>query len=832
MNKHTIEEKISNWHASKKSYGNIVLQGHSEDIISLKDKIPFVCVSCNTGKTGLWKMQLNNVLNGVGCPVCKSIDEVKLLFSKSILHENNTLKIINIQIEKPNVPSIGYIIVDSGGKNSRKFNRNELRGYIKSYEFQSESRSKLEGLIKNTKMDFIKEFPSGDISYYGNKIEGLTTPGYYFKISAKRTMGEHIDRIASLKRVNQLIVQEKKDKMRAKSLIEEGKKNGATNIIFKSMGKKRNVVYLNRFGEERTDSIYRIMTTNWGQGGHKAENLCRAIFRVIFPNHNWAFNIRPDFLNYITSNNLELDGYCEELSIAFEHNGRQHYEPISDNEESIKNFEDIKKRDLFKRKICAERNIKLITVDTQELTVESYSKNIIKLLRNKKINHLGDYNLTKTDIDKIESLWNGYNKNPYIDVQNSVVYSLGEHKLLSPDKDRINRESIVKYRCSHCNKENNIIAKSLTDNKVRKFCNSCKSKGLRSSNNNSKREMVKKISKYIASHIKELENGIFYLVCSRNSEHNEMISNLDEKKLERFFNGESYRCIQCELKRNNLENTSENRASIMTMRQNEDVFINEIAKAGLIKKGNIELRKAVNNKKYEIYCQVSCSKCLKEHVFDLNMRELKRLLKNTYLNDKVVPTRCLVCAYPGSRPNSLQTTVFHRLDFLKKYHPSVVYVDDFDSSGKRMERYNCGERFELFENPHPDFFIRAHTIGSKEKASKFRTPCYVCAVMRDDIPHTTKSIEMIEGRMYIISELLSKKFSALPLLKPSISFANQRDREKQISTTETKLIFHCGNLNHSEEESTIDRYFNKKRGYCKECLKLANIKTIHAEFDI
>lgn len=150
-----------------------------------------------------------------------------------------------------------------------------------------------------------------------------------------------------------------------------------------------------------------------------------------------------------------------------------------------------------------------------------------------------------------------------------------------------------------------------------------------------------------------------------------------------------------------------------------------------------------------------------------------------------------------------------------------------------MERYNCGERFELFETAHPDFFIRAHTIGSKEKASKFRTPCYVCAVMRDDIPHTTKSIDMIEGRMYIISELLSKKFSDLPLLRPSISFSNQKDREKEISTTKTKLIFHCGNSSHSEEESTIDRYFNKKkRGYCKECLKLANIKTIHEEYGI
>ena len=36
---------------------------------------------------------------------------------------------------------------------------------------------------------------------------------------------------------------------------------------------------------------------------------------------------RPDFLQSPkTGSNLELDGYNEELGIAFEYNGRQHYE--------------------------------------------------------------------------------------------------------------------------------------------------------------------------------------------------------------------------------------------------------------------------------------------------------------------------------------------------------------------------------------------------------------------------------------------------------------------------------------------------------------------------
>lgn len=835
MNKYTIEEKINNWHMLKKPYGNIILHAHCKNNINLKNKIPFVCVSCDTGETGLWKMQLDNVLNGIGCPVCKSISEVQLLFKDSVIHEKNTLKTINMKTESPDVCSVRYIVINSEGRNSRELSRSELRNHIKSYEFQFKTQSQLDNLVTNTKIEFFKEFPDGEISYYGNRVEGTTTPGPYFSIkNYDRVIRRTEDKIITLRALKRLIDQEKEDKRKVEKLRECAKKNYASIIGFthrKNYSPK--VVYLNRFREKHTDSIYRVIKTNWGQGGHKAENLCKAIFRVIFSNYKWTFNYRPDFLNYHTNNNLELDGYCAELSIAFEHNGRQHYEPIGNTEKSINNFKLIRERDLFKRKVCADMCIKLITIDTQELTIESYSNHIVKLLSENEINHLNRDELNQDEIDRVKSIWNNYNENPYIDTQNSVIYSLGKHELISPEKERINRQSVITYRCSYCNKDNDTIAKSLTDNKVRSFCKHCKSEGLRSNSNNNKKVLIKALPKHIANHIKELEDGVFHLVCSKNSKHSKRVTNLDENCLERYFNGESYRCIQCKLERSNLEDTSENRASIMTMYQHEDSIINKIAKAGLTKIGSLQVRRAVNDEKYEIYCKVSCPKCIKKHVFDLSMRELKRLLENTYLNDKVVPTRCFVCAYPGPRPASLQTTVFHRLDFLKKYHPSVVYVDSFDSSGKRMERYNCGERFKLFKTPHPDFFIRAHTIGSKEKASKFRTPCYVCAVMRDDIPHTTKSIEMIEGRMYVISELLYKNFSDLPLVKPSISFANQKDSEKKINTTKTKLIFHCGNSSHSEEESTIDRYFNKKkRGYCKECLELANVKTIQEEFGI
>ena len=72
---------------------------------------------------------------------------------------------------------------------------------------------------------------------------------------------------------------------------------------------------------------------------------------------------RPDWLKY-KSRNLELDGYCECLNIAFEHNGDQHYknvdyfkyDPIKDS------LEERQKRDSFKEQKCKDQGVKLIVI--------------------------------------------------------------------------------------------------------------------------------------------------------------------------------------------------------------------------------------------------------------------------------------------------------------------------------------------------------------------------------------------------------------------------------------------------------------------------------------
>jgi len=69
-------------------------------------------------------------------------------------------------------------------------------------------------------------------------------------------------------------------------------------------------------------------TTSWCPhcNSSLSEEICRVYFEQMFLN---SFpKKKPKWLKNSRGNLMELDGYCKELKIAFEHNGEQHYSKV------------------------------------------------------------------------------------------------------------------------------------------------------------------------------------------------------------------------------------------------------------------------------------------------------------------------------------------------------------------------------------------------------------------------------------------------------------------------------------------------------------------------
>lgn len=93
----------------------------------------------------------------------------------------------------------------------------------------------------------------------------------------------------------------------------------------------------------------------------KREEMCRKVFESIY---DVSFkSCRPNFLkNPETGRNLELDGYNDNLKIAFEHNGRHHYEYPNTFHKTKQEFLYQRAKDEYKRERCDKIGIYLISI--------------------------------------------------------------------------------------------------------------------------------------------------------------------------------------------------------------------------------------------------------------------------------------------------------------------------------------------------------------------------------------------------------------------------------------------------------------------------------------
>lgn len=128
---------------------------------------------------------------------------------------------------------------------------------------------------------------------------------------------------------------------------------------------------------------------------HIVRDLLEYLLNTKFPKKKPKWNI-----NTKTNKLLELDGYSEELSIAFEFQGLHHYKTgvFYKNEDDLVY---IKYKDKIKKQNCSNNNVKLLVIDdkfkiTEKEKILSYilellnnlSIRVVKLITNKKLNEL------------------------------------------------------------------------------------------------------------------------------------------------------------------------------------------------------------------------------------------------------------------------------------------------------------------------------------------------------------------------------------------------------------------------------------------------------------
>lgn len=85
-----------------------------------------------------------------------------------------------------------------------------------------------------------------------------------------------------------------------------------------------------------------------------SEIMCREIMEEIM---EVKFAKKKNFLQ-----KMELDGYNETLKLAFEYNGKQHYEHVLYFQKTVEQFNQQVARDKLKKELCIEKGITLIVV--------------------------------------------------------------------------------------------------------------------------------------------------------------------------------------------------------------------------------------------------------------------------------------------------------------------------------------------------------------------------------------------------------------------------------------------------------------------------------------
>ena len=172
---------------------------------------------------------------------------------------------------------------------------------------------------------------------------------------------------------------------------------------------------------------------------NQKEQHCKKSIEAKFPGHEFK-KVRLDkFVNPFTGRTLELDLYNEELKLAIEYNGRQHYEFCSYFHGEMEEFEKQKVRDAIKEGYCDIFKIELIEIPSLN-SFEEIDKFIIQSLHARGI---------KSDEDKVRALTDDlitYIKNNVGSIADLLEHKFAKKRDFSVELHGIPEEAISKIR--------------------------------------------------------------------------------------------------------------------------------------------------------------------------------------------------------------------------------------------------------------------------------------------------------------------------------------------------------------------------------------------------
>jgi hypothetical protein len=203
------------------------------------------------------------------------------------------------------------------------------------------------------------------------------------------------------------------------------------------------------------------------------ERTCIKIFQYLF---NRYFPKSKHLINPETGAGLELDGYDEELKLAFEYNGRQHYEKVG-YWQTDEEFESQKNRDRIKAELCQKSGINLIIIpytvkykDLYSFIVEQFPEYNFEKTINYDILNIGSNNQYWIDeIQKIAVKNKGKLSTKYIDCNTELDFICVRKHLFKTTLSRLRQCSF----CKQCYRNDNMTKRSnnKTIPKINNFCN-------------------------------------------------------------------------------------------------------------------------------------------------------------------------------------------------------------------------------------------------------------------------------------------------------------------------------------------------------------------------